>query len=262
VPYFDARNGPPNFLLHNAGNASFIDRTAEAGLNIDNDRYSFACAWGDACWADFDGDGNQDIYVANMWSAAGVRVSGQKVFHEQESEAIRGHYKRHAGGNSLYRNLNNGKFQNIGNAAGVDMGRWSWSSDSWDVDHDGYPDLYIANGYISGPDTRDVSSFFWRQVVGMSPSTSNPSPTYERGWNAINELIRSDATWAGYERNVFYLNDGDGSFSDVSGLVGLDFPDDSRAFALADLDHDGRLEVVLKNRNSPQIRILMRLAPL
>ena len=33
VPYFDARNGPPNFLLHNEGNATFIDRTEAAGLN-------------------------------------------------------------------------------------------------------------------------------------------------------------------------------------------------------------------------------------
>ena len=54
----------------------------------------------------------------------------------------------------------------------------------------------------------------------------------------------------------FTLNNGDGTFSEVSGTVGLDFPDDSRSFALADIDHDGRLEVVLKNRNAPQIRIL------
>ena len=132
APYFDARNGPPNFLLHNEGNATFQDRTEAAGLNVDNDRYSFACAWGDynsdglpdlyvandfgrsnlyrnngdgkftvvsaeagveevgagmsACWFDFDNDGNQDIYVANMWSAAGMRVSEQKSFHEKEPE--------------------------------------------------------------------------------------------------------------------------------------------------------------------------------
>ena len=47
VPYFDARNGPPNFLLHNEGNATFVERTEAAGLNAENDRYSFACAWGD-----------------------------------------------------------------------------------------------------------------------------------------------------------------------------------------------------------------------
>jgi Flp pilus assembly protein TadD/peroxiredoxin len=312
APYFDARNGPPNFLFHNEGGASFQDRTEAAGLNVDNDRYSFACAWGDfkgdgipdlyvandfgrsnlyrndgngkftvvstdagvedpgagmsATWCDFDNDGKQDVYVANMWSAAGLRVSAQKQFHEKEPDAIRALYRQHAGGNSLYRNNGDGKFKNVARAAGVDVGRWAWSSDAWDFDHDGYSDLYIANGYISGPaapgvkkpgrNADDVASFFWRQVVANSPQSPAPAAKYELGWNAINELIRSDSSWNGCERNVLYANNHDGTFSDVSGISGLDFPDDSRSFALADLDHDGRLEVILKNRNAPQLRIL------
>jgi len=307
VPYFDARNGPPNFLFHNQGNATFQDRTEAAGLNVDNDRYSFSCAWGEsksgnyrsdglpdlyvandfgrgnlyrnrgdgtfssvsteagveepgagmsASWFDSGNDGNQDIYVANMWSAAGIRISAQNSFHEKDPEDIRARYRQHAHGNSLYRNQGNGKFQNVGRQAGVEMGRWAWSSDTWDFDHDGYPDLYVANGYISGPDPRDLSSFFWRQVVAKSPMNAIPGLNYEQGWNAINELIRSDSSWSGRERNVFYANNHDGTFSEVSGTVGLDFPDDSRAFVLADLDHDGRLEVILKNRNAPQLRVL------
>ncbi|MGB8473389.1 MAG: FG-GAP-like repeat-containing protein [Candidatus Acidiferrum sp.] len=307
APYFDARNGPPNFLMHNEGQAIFQDRTEAAGLNADNNRFSFACAWSDynanglpdlyvandfgrsnlyrndgggkfsavsavsgveevgagmsACWLDVDNDGNQDVYVSNMWAAAGLRVSEQKRFHEKDPENIRALYRRHAGGNSLYRNLGNGKFQEVSHAAGVDVGRWAWCSDSWDFDHDGFPDLYIANGYISGQKTSeygntDVSSFFWRQVVANSPQSSTPSVKYELGWNAVNELIRSDASWNGHERNILYANNRDGTFSDVSGIAGLDFPDDSRSFALADLDHDGRLEIVLKNRNGPQLRIL------
>lgn len=307
VPYFDARNGPPNFLMHNEGNGTFRDRTEAAGLNVDNDRYSFACAWGDskgngrpdlyvandfgrnniyrnngdgtfasmasdagveepgagmsASWFDYDNDGRQDIYVANMWSAAGIRVSEHKAFQEKEPENIRGLYRRHARGNSLYRNIGDGKFRNVSEQAGVEMGRWAWSSDAWDFDHDGYADLYIANGYISGPAERrraqgDLASFFWRQVVAKSPDNAIPSPKYELGWNAINELIRSDGSWNGCERNVFYANNRDGTFSEVSGAIGIDFPDDSRAFALADLDHDGRLEMILKNRNAPQLRVL------
>jgi Flp pilus assembly protein TadD/peroxiredoxin len=302
APYFDARNGPPNFLFHNEGNAVFQDRTEAAGLNVDNDRYSFACAWGDAngdgfpdlyvandfgrsnlyrnngdetfnsvareagtedvgagmsaCWCDLDADGKQDIYVANMWSAPGQRISAQKIFHPNEPEEIRSNYRLHARGNALYRNQGDGTFRNVGEQAGVEMGRWAWSSDAWDFDHDGYSDLYVANGYISGSVQPDLASFFWRQVVAKSAQNSAPSPNYERGWNAINELVRSDAAWNGFERNVFYLNNHDGTFLDVSGVVRLDFPDDSRAFALADLDHDGRLEVVLKNRNAPQLRVL------
>ena len=136
------------------------------------------------------------------------------------------------------------------------MGRWAWSSDAFDFDHDGFLDLYIANGMVSGPLRQDLNSFFWRQVVAVSPDKAGASHEYEQGWNAINELIRSDGTWSGYERNVFYANNRDGTFSDVSGVVGLDFVEDGRSFALADFDHDGRLEVFLKNRNAPQLRIL------
>ena len=93
-------------------------------------------------------------------------------------------------------------------------------------------------------------------MVEKSPENSSPSPDYERGWNAINELIRADSTWNGFERNVFFANNRDGTFSEVSGVVGLDFLDDSRSFALADIDRDGRLEIILKNRTAPQLRIL------
>ena len=43
-----------------------------------------------------------------------------------------------------------------------------------------------------------------------------------------------------------FVNNRDGTFTEASGAVALDFLEDSRSFALADLDHDGRLEVILK----------------
>ena len=304
IPYYDARNGPPNCLFHNEGNGTFVETTEGAGLNANNNRYSFACAWGDAgnnakgmpdlciandfgvsqlyrnngdgtftvvseqshiedvgagmsaAWADFDNDGKQDIYIASMWEAAGQRVSQQSQFHADAPQRIRRLYQRHAEGNALYRNLGDGTFKNIGQQAGVAMGRWSWCSDFWDLDHDGYSDLYVANGYISAVNKEDVASFFWRQVVAKSPESTTPSTAYEHGWSAMNELIRSDHSWNAYERNVMFANNRDGTFSEVSGVVGLDFLEDSRSFALADIDQDGRLEVILRNRNAPQLRIL------
>jgi tetratricopeptide (TPR) repeat protein/peroxiredoxin len=306
-PYFDARNGPPNFLMRNRRDATFRDVTQESGLSVDNNRFSFCCAWGDASgdswpdlyvvndfglknlyrnnrdatftdiaelagvedvgagmsasWLDFDGDGKSDLYVVDMWTAAGVRISGQDIFQPNAEPLVRTRYRKHAMGNSLFRNLGGDKFADDTARSETAIGRWAWSSDAWDFDHDGFPDLYIANGMISGPSREDLNSFFWRQVVANSPQGSQPARAYELGWNAINELIRADGTWSGFERNIFYLNNRDGTFSDVSGIAGLDFIEDGRSFALADFDHDGRVEVLLKNRSGPQIRLLKNVLP-
>ncbi|HEX5482140.1 MAG TPA: FG-GAP-like repeat-containing protein [Terriglobia bacterium] len=307
VPYFNARNGPPNFLFRNNRDGTFTDVTHTAKLDENNHRFSFACGWTDynqdgwpdlyvandfgqknlyrnngdgtftdvaqesgvldtgagmsVCWLDYDNDGQQDLYVADMWTAAGLRVTDLENFMPDAPSSVRALYRKHAMGNSLFRNQGQGAFKNQTSEADVGIGRWAWSSDAWDFDHDGYPDLYIANGMISGPKAHDLSSFFWRQVVARSPQGSAPTEEYEQGWNAINELIRSGGTWSGYERNVFYANNRDGTFSDVSGALGLDFIDDSRSFALTDIDHDGRLEVILKNRTGPQVRILRNAMP-
>jgi tetratricopeptide (TPR) repeat protein len=301
-PYYDAENGPPNFLMRNGRDGSFQDVTAQAGLGRNNTRYSFCCGWADfsgngwpdlyvvndfgrknlyrnngdgtftdvaaqagvedtgagmgVCCFDYDNNGSQDLYVADMWTAAGERISTQGVFQKSAPTSVRALYRKHAMGNSLFRNVGNGSFHDAAASAGAGMGRWSWSCDSWDFDHDGFLDLYIANGMISGPSRQDLNSFFWRQVVANSPLQARSTQAYEQGWDAINELIRSDSTWSGFERNVFYFNNGDGTFSDVSAAVGLDFLEDGRAFALADFDHDGRLEVFLKSRNATQLRLL------
>jgi len=300
-PYYDANNGPPNFMMRNNRDATFRDVTAEAGLNQNNTRYSFCCGWNDynrdgwpdlyvvndfgrknlyrnngngtftdvaaemgvedvgagmsVCWFDYDNDGTEDLYVANMWTAAGERVSTQDIFKKDAPREIRALYQKHAMGNSLLRNDENG-FKDMTSLDGVGLGRWAWSSDAWDFDHDGLLDLYVTNGMVSGPSSKDLNSFFWRQTVANSPDEAKPGHEYEGGWSAINELIRADGTWSGYERNLFYANSGDGTFSDISGVTGLDFLEDGRSFVLADFDHDGRQEVLLKNRNAPQLRLL------
>ncbi len=304
-PYYDAENGPPNFMMRNHRDGTFRDVTAETGLSQNNTRYSFCCGWTDfnrdgwpdlyvvndfgrknlyrnngtgtftdiaaeagvedigagmsVCCFDYDNDGVEDVYVADMWTAAGERITMQDRFQKDAPAAARTLYRKHTMGNSLFRNTSSkdrASFADTTSAAGVGIGRWAWSSDAWDFDHDGFPDLYIANGMVTGPSREDLNSFFWRQVVAYSPDEAKPSHEYEQGWSAINELIRADGTWSGYERNVFYANNGDGTFSDISGVVGLDFLEDGRSFAIADFDHDGRQEVFLKNRNGPVLRIL------
>ena len=308
TPYYAAENGPPNFMMRNNRDGTFRDVTAASGLDHNNTRYSFCCAWNDynrdgfadlyvvndfgrknlyrnngdgtftdvarqlgledvgagmsVSWLDFDNDGAGDLYVANMWTAAGERISSQPDFKPGSPPAVRELYQKHAMGNSLFRNRGDGAFVDATASSGTGIGRWSWSSDAWDFDHDGFPDLYIANGMISGPNRADdLNGYFWRKVVARSPDEAKPSYDYEQGWNTVNERIRSDSSWSGYERNVVYANNRDGTFSDVSGAVDLDFIEDGRSFALADFDRDGRQEIFLKNRNAPQLRLLKNVAP-
>jgi len=253
------------------------------------------------CWFDYDNDGFDDLYVANMWTAAGERITMQEEFKKNSPPEIRALYHKHAMGNSLFKNVeqnatgagtgnsvilsgadtsrsevsaqskdpypatkssgNNRTFHDTTDSAGARIGRWAWSCDAWDFDHDGLSDLYCVNGMVTAGSRDDLNSFFWRQVVAKSPDEPRPSHDYEQGWGVINELIRADRTWSGYERNIFYVNNGDGTFSDVSGVLGLDFIEDGRSFALADFDLDGRQELFLKNRTAPQLRILHNVLP-
>ncbi|HEX4771353.1 MAG TPA: FG-GAP-like repeat-containing protein [Bryobacteraceae bacterium] len=236
-------------LYRNNGDGTFTDVAGSAGTEDVGAGMS-------VCRFDYNGDGAEDLYVANMWTAAGERISNHESFKTNSPEQVQALYRKHAMGNSLLRNQHNGTFEDVTKTAAADIGRWSWSSDALDFDHDGFPDLYVSNGMISGPIRKDLNSFFWRQVVANSPDDSRSAPAYEQGWNALNELIRSDYTWSGFERNNFFANNRDGTFSDVSAVAGLDFSEDARAFAIADFDHDGRQEIFLKNRNAPQLRVL------
>jgi hypothetical protein len=114
APYHDANNGPANFLYRNAGNLEFKDVTSAVGLDHNNTRFSFA-----GSWADYDEDGDPDLYVANDF-----------------------------GRNCLYRN-DNGLFKDVAAEAGVEdisagMGV-SWG----DYDGDGHLDIYISNMFSS-----------------------------------------------------------------------------------------------------------------
>ncbi len=233
--------------LYRNANGHFRDVAEEAGVVDVGPGMS-------AAWLDYDGDGRPDLLVSNMWSACGQRVVNDAAFGPAKLDpSLRDVYRRHVKGNSLFHNEGDGTFIYTGDTQGIEMGHWSWSCDGTDFDNDGAPEIYIACGMLTNNSRVDLMSYFYRQVVAKSPVKQERAPAYENGWNAINQLIRGEYSWAGPEPNVFYARRA-GRYYDFSGVSGIDMAEDSRAFALIDFDGDGNLDLVVKNRLGPQIR--------
>ena len=92
--------------------------------------------------------------------------------------------------------------------------------------------------------------------MSQSPLEETGSKRYSDGWRAVNILIREGKSWSGRERNVVYRNLGEDGFRDEAFVTGLDFNGDGRAVAAFDYDRDGDLDLALKFRTGPQLRIL------
>ena len=112
-----------------------------------------------AATGDFDRDGRRDIYVGNMFSSAGSRVTRQPRFRLGDPVGVVEEFQLMARGNSLY--LGGGGrgrpvFRDASVVSGTTMGRWAWGSMPADVDHDGWEDMVVANGYVTGRKPDDL----------------------------------------------------------------------------------------------------------
>jgi hypothetical protein len=136
-----------NNLYENRG-GRFVDIAADAG--VEDISAGMSTAWGD-----YDNDGLMDIYVGNMFSSAGNRVTYQRRFRSDRAAGL-DQFRRHARGNSLFRNSGAKTFTDESIASAVTIGRWAWGSKFVDLNNDGLLDIYVANGFLTTDDTGDL----------------------------------------------------------------------------------------------------------
>ena len=107
-------------------------------------------------WGDYNRDGWMDLYVSNMFSSAGNRITYQEQFKTGTDEETRATYQRMARGNTLFSADGKGGFRDVGEMTKTTMARWCWGSTFADLNNDGWLDILAANGFITAEDTGDL----------------------------------------------------------------------------------------------------------
>ncbi len=245
----DTYRPEPGSLFHNRGDGTFEDASGSSGI-----KRHFGAGLG-IVTADFNADGWVDIYVANdghpnqLWinqkngtfrdeallsgaavnmdgaAEAGMGVDAADFDADGDPDLFMTHDREET--NTVYLNDGQGWFEDRTLAAGLaepSKGVTGFGTAWFDYDNDGWLDLFIANG-----DVRSQS-----------------------------ELARAGDPYPLSQPNQLLVNQGDGSFRDVSAQLGpaLRLAEVSRGAAFGDVDNDGDSDVLVSNNSGP-VRLLI-----
>ena len=215
---------PNNFYL--GFDEGFVERAEAAGLA--GLKFNYSCG---VTTADVNGDGLLDIYVAKGGYRNGKECA-----------------------NSLYVNNGDGTYRDIAVKAGVaDQGNGYCCAFS-DYDNDGHPDLYVGNMSVDG----EMSILYHNNGDGTFTDVTRKAGITGHGnniscfWGDFNndglqDLFLANSTGPNQGENSLFINNGDGTFRDMSKESGVAIRTNSRGCTIGDVDNDGDLDIYVTN---------------
>jgi len=222
-------------LYHNDGAGHFSD----ANDTLDSDRHLFGMS---STFGDFDMDGRLDFFVAGMASTTARRLEALGLGREDRPD-MQEMRMRMAFGNRMYLAADSG-WREPEFSEQVARTGWTWGTTTLDFDNDGDPDIFVANGHESGESTKDYCTNFWTHDIFDGKSEPDPALGSMFG-EMIEGFAEGRESWDGYQKNHLLMNLGGEGFVNIAFLVGLADEFDSRAAVSADLDLDGRVDVIV-----------------
>ncbi|MBZ5570972.1 MAG: CRTAC1 family protein [Acidobacteriia bacterium] len=238
--------GETDQLYHNRGDGTFEEVAKKAGVDDPNKYHGLGVIWGD-----YDNDGWPDLYVANdsgpnylyrnkhdgtfedvgLLSGAAVSPDGMEqgsmgvdwgdYLHEGRLSMFVTNFTEQP--DALYHNLGTPGFSDVSYAAKLGRATYlpvGWGTGFFDMDNDGWLDLFVANGHVYPQ---------MDQVRG--------APPYRQPM-------------------LLFRNQRDGTFEDLSGVL-LGIPDASRrGAAFGDVNNDGKADILLVNTGEPPTLLL------
>jgi len=238
--------GESDLLFHNKGDGTFEEVSKKAGVDDPHHYYGLGATWGD-----YDNDGWPDLYVANdagpnflyrnkhdgtfddVGLLSGVALSGDGL--QQGSMGVDWGDYLHEGrlsmivtnfieqGSTLYHNLGKDDFADVSVRAKLMKPTYpfvSWGTAFFDMDNDGWLDLFVANGHV------------YPQVDTIPGGTPYRQPM------------------------LLFRNHRDGTFDDVSQALADMPPQSRRGAAFGDINNDGNVDIVVLNVGEPPSLLL------
>lgn len=191
--------------------------------------------------ADINNDGNPDIYVTDMLPEDDKRLKettsfeNYDLYNRKQSLDFYHQYMQ----NTLQLNLGNNTFADIAHFGGVSKTDWSWGALLFDMNNDGYNDIFVCNGIYHDLTNQDFINFFANDIIQKMAVEGKK----EEVENIISKMPSTPIL------NYVFRNNKDLTFTNVAEDWGFTTPSFSNGAAYADLDNDGDLDIIVNNVN-------------
>ncbi len=263
----DADSGSANYLFVNQGVGEdgvpvFVDQARKYGL--DDTGYSTQAAF-----FDYDKDGDLDMFL--LTNSAGYADRNSPMPIDRSGN--------HPSTDRLYRNNGDGTFTNVGPEAGIRTEGWGLGVAITDLNQDGWPDVYVANDFISndnlylnqgdGTFVDQIGKYFAHNsynsmgidiadlnhdgqneimVLDMLPDDNArqksmfSNPNHNKHYLGLGRGYQPQ-----FVRNVLQLNYGNQRFGEIGQMAGVFQTDWSWSPVMVDIDNDGWRDILITN---------------